>query len=102
MQVLPGLPGRHVMVAVAAALLAAFTACTTPYHPPVVEGNQSFVGLDNYLTQYPDVHAVFVHGMCTHDESWASARKADLVSRLGGTASAESWPQVEPGHIAVY
>jgi hypothetical protein len=67
-----------------------------------VEGNGTFPGLDNYLAQYPDVHAVFVHGMCTHDVSWANDRKADLVSRLGGTVSAENWPPAEPNQIAVY
>src|SRR5450759_2585402 len=40
--------------------------------------------------------------MCTHDASWASARKADIVSRLGGAASAENWPPPEPNQIAVY
>jgi len=64
----------------ACAGLAAVTlgACSAPYHPPVfIEPNPVFPGLIDLAAGKP-VDVLMVHGICSHDASWAS----DVVRTL--------------------
>ncbi|TPK53798.1 MULTISPECIES: hypothetical protein [unclassified Mesorhizobium] len=63
-----------------AALLIA--GCATPYIPPKIQepgqtNPSSFGGIMSFAKQ-EDLRVVWVHGMCTHDESWADNRHALL------------------------
>ncbi|MER9920914.1 MULTISPECIES: hypothetical protein [unclassified Mesorhizobium] len=67
-----------------AALL--ISGCTTPYIPPVIQEPgqttaSSFGGIMSFATQ-EDLRVVWVHGMCTHDESWADNRHALLEQAI--------------------
>jgi hypothetical protein len=68
------------------ALLAG--ACTMPYRPAVaVHGSASFTGRAALLAQRQPLDIVLVHGMCTHDLSWAHATVDAVMAGL------------EPGYV---
>lgn len=53
-------------------LVMLLSGCTTPYSPPVVvKGAPEFQGIVDQLDPAAPLDVVLVHGMCTHDESWA-------------------------------
>jgi len=76
----------------AAVLCALVTGCTTPFSTPRTDDGTAPKG-DGSLTPAADfdgigdvakrgsTRVVWVHGMCSHDESWA-AQRFDLLSRL--------------------
>ena len=70
------------------ALLCA--GCSTPYKAPVFEsrpaGHTDFSGIAQLVSQTPDrsIDVLIVHGMCTHDETWARSSIAGLSKMLGG------------------
>lgn len=50
------------------------SACTTPYHPPViVRDSKPFAGMAQLLAESPnkELDVILVHGMCTHNQQWA-------------------------------
>jgi hypothetical protein len=71
---------------VALGTLAVLAGCSTPYRPPVfVPGGPSeFSGLVGVVDQSKPkpVDVVLVHGMCTHDASWAETAIALLVNAI--------------------
>jgi hypothetical protein len=83
----PPRPARA--LATLAVLLLA--ACGTPYHPPVVmEADARFPGLADLLAEASGktVDVLLVHGICTHDDSWAPRVVAQLGQAMGATAPA--------------
>lgn len=67
------------------AVLALLAACTTPYNSPVVVRDSTpFPGIGSVIaadTARP-VDVVVVHGMCTHDTSWAAAAMDNLTNTI--------------------
>lgn len=67
--------------------------CTSPYVPGVVETfdkssqSQGFEGIRSVVAK-GGARVVWVHGMCTHDASWALQSHSELASALG----------IEPGN----
>ncbi len=93
---------RRTMVLCALAGVALFVAMTTivlgtwPYDRPVIAlepGGQdaSFDGISQLIDRANKrgtvLHVLWVHGMCTHDLSWATDRAMRLAMALGGTAT---------------
>jgi hypothetical protein len=71
------------------ALLLFVSACSTPYKPPVFvsnTGSADFNGIASYLSKDRPVDLVVVHGMCTHDASWAREAVQGIFSALGEDA----------------
>ncbi|MBA5639592.1 hypothetical protein H3H37_21270 [Duganella sp. LX20W] len=84
----------------ALALLAALllSACGTPYHPPVnMQADTRFPGLADLLANAngKPVDVLLVHGICSHDASWAP-RVATQLGQAMGAASAEPAPPPPP------
>lgn len=76
---------RH-LSALSAAWLA---ACSTPYSPPVVvHGANPFPGIAGLIdgSENRVVDVVLVHGMCTHDATWANARFDKLIKAIDRNA----------------
>ena len=66
-------------------LLLCVAACSMPYRPAqFMEPGASFPGLTHFITQAPghQVDVLLVHGMCTHDASWATETVQQLSSAL--------------------
>jgi hypothetical protein len=68
--------------------IGTLVACTKPYDPPIVESGvpnlavRSFPGVLD-LARAGDTRVIWVHGMCTHDASWATERHATFAAALG-------------------
>ncbi|NYE61930.1 hypothetical protein FHW58_003137 [Duganella sp. 1224] len=64
-------------------LMVLLCACTTPYHPPLVP-SATFPGLIDLAAQADgrEADVLLVHGICTHDASWASVTVAQLARAL--------------------
>ncbi|MYN08493.1 hypothetical protein [Pseudoduganella aquatica] len=61
------------------------SACSMPYRPAqFIEPAAAFPGLAHFLAQAPghQVDVLLVHGMCTHDASWATETVQQLSSAL--------------------
>lgn len=74
----------------AAILLA---ACSSPYHPAhIVEADARFPGLIDVLAAQPEhqLDVLLVHGICTHDASWAARTVAQLGTALQAATGARS------------
>lgn len=83
--------------ALATLAILLLTACSTPYHPPVVmDADTRFPGLADLLAdaQGKTVDVLLVHGICTHDASWAPRVVAQLGQAMGAPAPA---PTPGPG-----
>jgi hypothetical protein len=86
------------------AVLAILSAgCSTPYKTPVFEsrpaGHTDFSGIAQLVSQTPDrsIDVLIVHGMCTHDETWARATIAGLSKMLGGPEAPTVTPEPVTG-----
>lgn len=69
------------------ALSIGLASCSTPYSPPYIEpGSAPFLGISQVLSASPsrEVDVVLVHGMCTHGETWATERIAQIANELSG------------------
>lgn len=74
---------------------AALAACTTPYRTPEFAsntGNSSFQGVVDMLDPQRPLDLLFVHGMCTHDATWAHGAVSNLYAALGGTDKVDLMP----------
>lgn len=74
---------RNFSAALLAALLLA--GCTMPYRPPrFVEADATFPGLIDFTARAPGktTDVLLVHGMCTHDATWAKEAVATLAAQL--------------------
>ncbi len=73
------------------AALALLAGCTMPYRPPqFMEADTRFPGLIDFVARAENKRAdvLLVHGMCTHDASWASDTVATLAAQLAANTSA--------------
>ena len=71
-----------------AAGFALLAACSTPYNSPVVvKDSAPFPGIAGAVNQggSHQVDVVLVHGMCTHDASWAQATMDNLTKTIRPT-----------------
>lgn len=71
--------------------LLLLSACSMPYRPAqFMEPGATFPGLAHFLAQAPghQVDVLLVHGMCTHDASWAT----ETVQQLSGALAASLPP----------
>ena len=69
--------------------LGLFTACATPYRPPVVvHDSATFPGIAGIVAQAGarPVDVLLIHGMCTHDTGWAERQ----IDRIGGIVEAHA------------
>jgi len=71
----------------AAVIATVLAACSTPYSPPVIlDRDTRFPGLIDLAAQAQDqgqaADVVLVHGICTHDTSWAAQVVAQLLPSL--------------------
>lgn len=67
------------------ALLTLLVGCSTPYNGPVVVHDSApFPGIANVIAQDParPVDVVMVHGMCTHDRTWALSTMDTIVGSI--------------------
>jgi hypothetical protein len=75
-------------------------ACATPYRPPqFVEPDPKFPGLIDLAARADGRTAdvLLVHGMCTHDASWAAQVVAQLAQALtDATTPADARPRTVP------
>lgn len=75
------------------------TACTTPFHPPViVHDSAKFVGLAQLLAESPnkEIDVILIHGMCTHNKQWA----VDTINTLAKAADKAYFPSSTPQNTA--
>jgi hypothetical protein len=74
---------RH-SVLLSAAGLVLLAACSTPYNSPVVvKDSAPFPGIAGAVNQGShQVDVVLVHGMCTHDASWAQSTMDNLTRTI--------------------
>lgn len=64
-------------------LMVLLSGCTTPYSPPVVvKGSPGFQGIVDQLDPSAPLDVVLVHGMCTHDESWAYEAMDEILKAI--------------------
>ncbi|HEX8606117.1 MAG TPA: hypothetical protein VF774_25975 [Pseudoduganella sp.] len=81
------------MRTIVAMLLAAATllaGCTTPYRPPqFMEADAQFPGLIDFTAQAPGGKAdvLLVHGICTHDATWARNTVDKLATQLAANVA---------------
>lgn len=97
---------RALVCAAMSATALLLGACNTPYRPPLfVEPNPVFPGLIDLAARADGKSAdvLLVHGMCTHDASWAPQVVAQLTQALAaattspgaGAARAAEAPRVQ-------
>ncbi|MBE0548488.1 MAG: hypothetical protein IH627_12755 [Rubrivivax sp.] len=83
------------------ALLSA--GCSTPFEAPEFEsrpaGQTDFPGIAQLVSQAPDrsIDVLMVHGMCTHDGTWARSSIASLSKVLGGPDAPTVTPEPVTG-----
>jgi hypothetical protein len=86
---------RGILGATCCATALLLGACTTPYHPPqFVDAGATFPGLVDLAAQSDGKTAdvLLVHGICTHDASWAELVVSQLTASV--TAATTSVPAV--------
>ena len=85
----------------AAACIGALAACSTPYGSPVFAakagGDTSFPGVAAAMERDRPLDVLFVHGMCTHDATWAAQAIQQLAAALGARATDALRPTPVPG-----
>jgi len=76
------------------AALFLLAGCSTPYHPPqFLEPGASFPGLINFVAEADkksgkkEADVLLVHGMCTHDGTWATDTVAILAAQLAANVN---------------
>ncbi|UGQ45715.1 hypothetical protein [Massilia endophytica] len=77
------------------AALALLAGCTMPYRPAqFAEAGASFPGLADFAAQSPSRRAdvMLVHGMCTHDATWAAETVDLLAQQLGANVGTKPGP----------
>ncbi|MBN8490293.1 MAG: hypothetical protein J0M00_02535 [Burkholderiales bacterium] len=93
-------------VALALVMAGALAGCSTPYKSPAFassSGNTRFEGIVDLLEPQRPLDLLFVHGMCTHDELWATGAVTNIYAALGGTEKVELQPvEVEDTGIRLY
>ncbi|MBA5606498.1 hypothetical protein H3H36_14160 [Duganella sp. FT3S] len=97
-------PRRACMLAMLANLL--LTACGTPYHPPVnLQADTRFPGLADLLANAggQPVDVLLVHGICSHDASWAPRVATQLGQAMGAASPgpAPAPPPAEDGRVQI-
>ena len=93
---------RALAYAILPALALLLGACATPYRPPqFVEPNPQFPGLIDLAARADGRSAdvLLVHGMCTHDASWAAQVVAQLTQAL---TDATTPPDARPRTCLLY
>jgi len=75
-------------------LLALVAGCTMPYRPALLTEPGQFPGLIDFAAQSASKRAdvIVVHGMCTHDASWAAETVDILAQQLGANAGTSPGP----------
>lgn len=70
--------------------LALLSACSAPYHPPYLPQPASYPGLIDLAARADGrvADVLLVHGICTHDASWA----AEVVPQLAAALDAATSP----------
>lgn len=69
-------------------LLVLLAGCTTPYRPPqFLEADAKFPGLIDFVAKAGGADILLVHGMCTHDTTWADDTVAMLAKQLAANVS---------------
>lgn len=87
-------------------LLSLLSACATPYRPAqFMEPDARFPGLVDFVQQAPDkaIDVLLVHGMCTHDATWAAGTVQLLAGALStNTGAAQAAARLAPaGQIEI-
>lgn len=86
------------------AILALLAGCSTPYRPPqFLEADTQFPGLIDFVVNARDKQAdvLLVHGMCTHDASWADDTVATLAAQLAANVSSTRTRSAGDGIVIV-
>lgn len=89
------------------ASLSLLSACSTPYHPPSFPDEATaFPGLIELAAAQPErpLDVLLVHGMCSHDASWAASTVAELSTAVqanihAGAAAPEL--SAEPAQVQI-
>jgi hypothetical protein len=73
------------------ACIPVLVACSTPYSSPVFAaksgGDVKFKGVADSMQPGRPLDVLFVHGMCTHDATWATEAVQQFVTSIGGDSS---------------
>lgn len=82
------------------------TACATPYDPPtILSASESkvsnFPGIRQFATQ-GDLRVVWIHGMCSHNASWAKKRQKLVDSILDTVAVSGETPDARNEKYSPY
>ncbi|KQV90872.1 hypothetical protein ASD15_02060 [Massilia sp. Root351] len=86
--------------------LLCLSACSMPYRPAqFMEAGTTFPGLAHFVEHTPGhrVDVLLVHGMCTHDASWAKETVRQLGSALAAhlPPAAPALSRAAPGQIEI-
>jgi hypothetical protein len=84
--------------------VALLGACASPYRPPVVVRDSApFPGIAAVVASAgaSPVDVLLVHGMCTHDDTWARNRIDSLAGTVASHAPLRAAANVAPGPIRV-
>lgn len=87
-----------------AAAFALLAACSTPYNAPVVVHDSApFPGIATAVAQDStrQVDVVLVHGMCSHDASWARGAMDNITSTIRTNTEAQVQPLAAASRIQV-
>ena len=64
-------------------LLAGLMACSMPYRPAIMAGDDSaIIGVVEALGSSKEIDVLLVHGMCTHDRTWFVRANKHLAEAL--------------------
>lgn len=86
---------RFCAVALLALLLA---ACSTPYRPPrLVDAGTAYPGLIDLAAQSGTADVLLVHGICTHDASWAGLVVSQLMRSFTAATTSPAPARVSGG-----
>jgi pimeloyl-ACP methyl ester carboxylesterase len=86
---------RYRAIALLALLLA---ACSTPYRPPrLVDAGTAYPGLIDLAAQSGTADVLLVHGICTHDASWAGLVVSQLMRSLTAATTSPAPARVGGG-----
>ena len=73
-------------------------ACATPYRPPqLVDAGTAYPGLIDLAAQAGTADVLLVHGICTHDASWARLVVAQLMRSLDAATVSPAAARVDGG-----
>jgi len=86
------------------AALSLLAGCSMPYHPPkFVEPEARFPGLIDFVAGAGKKQAdvLLVHGMCTHDATWATDSVATLAAQLAANVTAPATRSSSSGIVVI-